>query len=135
MIRTNICILLIFLFLAACSGTKHLPEEESLYTGADIQLESTQTIHKRSIKKTAQQVVRPQPNKSYLGMRPRLWLYMVAGEDPQKRLGKWLRKMGEAPVYMSSVKPGVTANIIDASLFNIGIFNSYTESRIKESKN
>ena len=130
----NRYILLIVLFLAACSGTKHLPEGETLYAGADIMLESTQTVHKRSIKRTAQQVVRPQPNKSFLGMRPRLWLYMVVGEDPKTRIGKWLKNTGEAPVYMSSVKPGVTANIIDASLFNIGIFNSYTESQIKEKK-
>ena len=135
MTSANRYILLMVLFLAACSGTKHLPEGETLYTGADIMLESTQTVHKRSIKKTAQQVVRPQPNKSYLGMRPRLWLYMVAGEDPKTRIGEWFKKTGEAPVYMSSVKPGVTANIIDASLFNIGIFNSYTESEIKERKN
>ena len=130
----NRYLLLMVLLLAACSGTKHLPEGETLYTGADIMLESTQAVHKRSIKKTAQHAVRPQPNKSYLGIRPRLWLYMVAGEDPQKKFGKWLKKTGEAPVYMSSVKPGVTANIIDASLFNIGIFNSYTESEIKEKK-
>jgi outer membrane protein insertion porin family len=130
----NRYILLMVLLLAACTGTKHLPEGEMLYTGADVELESTQPVNKRSIKKTAEQAVRPQPNKSYLGMRPRLWLYMVAGEDPGTRIGKWLKKTGEAPVYMSSVKPAVTANIIDASLFNIGVFNSYTESQIKEKK-
>lgn len=130
----NRYLLLLLLLLAACSGTKHLPEGETLYTGADIILESTQPIQKRSIKKTAQQAVRPQPNKSYLGIRPRLWLYMVAGEDPQTGVGKWMKKTGEAPVYLSSVKPGVTASIIDASLFNMGIFNGYTEFQIEEKK-
>ena len=127
-------VLLMSLLLAACSGTKHLPEGEILYTGADIELESTQTMRIRSIRKTAQHAVRPNPNTSYLGMRPRLWLYMVAGEDPKTRIGKWLKNTGEAPVYMSAVKPGATANIIDASLFNIGIFNAYTQSEIKEKK-
>jgi outer membrane protein insertion porin family len=127
-------VLLMSLFLAACSGTKHLPEGETLYTGADIVLESTQSVRERSIKKTVERAIRPQPNASYLGMRPRLWLYMVAGEDPSTRLGKWLKNTGEAPVYMGSVKPGVTANIIDASLFNIGIFNAYTESQVEEKK-
>jgi len=132
----NTCsVLFMILLLAACSGTKHLPAGETLYTGADIILESTETIKKRPIKKTVQNVVRPQPNKSYLGMRPRLWLYMVAGEDPKTRLGKRLKNTGEAPVYMSSVKPGVTANIIDASLFNIGIFNGYAQFQIIEKKN
>ena len=35
---------------------------------------------------------------------------------------------------MSSIKPGVTRAIIDARLFNIGIFKSYTESKIVEKK-
>lgn len=38
------------------------------------------------------------------------------------------------PVLISSVKPGVTAGIIDARLFNFGIFESFTESKIVEKK-
>ena len=57
---------------------------------------------------------------------------MKAGEKPKGKLKKWLKKNGEAPVFISSIKPSVTATIIDASLFNIGIFSSYTDFKIIE---
>ena len=59
---------------------------------------------------------------------------MKAGENPKTKFKKWLKKRGEAPVLMSSVKPAVTSAIIDAKFFNIGIFKSYTESKIVEKK-
>ena len=128
-----------FLFLfcliqAACSGTKYLPQGEKLYTGAEIKLETTEKINRRFIKSIAEAAVRPSPNKSYLGMRPRLWLYMAAGEDPKGKLGKWLKKTGEAPVLISGVKPGITTSIIDASLFNVGIFRTWSIARTVERK-
>ncbi len=125
----------IILLLASCSGTKHLPRGEKLYTGAEINLESTDHIShrkKKEIETVAENAVRPKPNKKFLWLRPKLWMYMKAGEKPKGKLKKWLKKNGEAPVFISSIKPSVTATIIDASLFNIGIFNSYTEFKIIE---
>src|SRR5512133_951040 len=131
----NKCLLITACLLrAACSGTRHLPSGEKLYTGADIRIESAENINKRHIKSIAAASVRPAPDKSYLGMRPELWMYMAAGDDPKSGIGKWLKKNGEAPVLISSIKPGVTTAIIDARLFNIGIFRSYTESVTVEKK-
>jgi len=127
----------ICLLLASCTGTKHLPQGEKLYTGAEINLESPDHIshHKKKVlKTTAENAVRPKPNKKIVGLRPKLWLYMIAGENPRGKLKKWLKKIGEAPVLISSVKPTVIAAIIDARFFNIGIFNSYTQFKIIEKK-
>lgn len=123
------------LLLSACSGLKHMPPGEKLYTGADVELEDNgdlQKKKKRFIKKVTEDGIRPKPNNSYLGMRPQLWLYMVAGDNPKTWLGKWLRKRGKEPVYLSSVKPGATAGILDARLFNMGIFNSITGFEVVE---
>jgi outer membrane protein insertion porin family len=126
----NICLLfLVLLLLSACSGLKHLPEGELLYTGAKVQLEQDDQISgkkKRYIKNVAEDALRPEPNNSFLGMRPRLWMYNAAGDDPKRWLGKWLKRTGRAPVLLSSVKQGATTGIIDARLFNIGIFTAYT---------
>ena len=130
----NILLILTCLFLAACSGTRHLAPGEKLYVGADIKLESSEKIKKSNIKNAAEGVIRPQPNKTYLGMRPKLWLHQMAGENPDSKLKKWLKNKGEAPVLMSQVKPGVTSAIIDAKLFNMGLFEVYTESKIIEKK-
>lgn len=125
---------IIFLILASCSGTRHLPNGEKLYTGAEIKLESTENVNKKLIKAVTEGAVRPFPNKGFLGMRPKLWLNNMAGEEPKTKLEKWLKKNGEAPVLMSSVKPGVTSEIIDARLFNQGIFKSFTEAKTVEKK-
>ncbi len=128
------CAILIVMLLASCSGTRHLPKGEKLYTGAEIKLESADHVNKRLIKSVAEGAVRPLPNKSIFGMRPKLWIYNLSGEGSKTKLKKWLKKHGEAPVMMSSVKPGVTAEIIDAKLFNLGIFKAFTESKTIEKK-
>lgn len=130
-------LIIICLAASACSGIKYLPEGEKLYTGADTKFVSADKIDRKSkkiLKATTKGAVSPQPNKSYLGLRPRLWLYGRTGEDPKTKIGKWLREKGEPPVLMSSVKPGVTSAIIDAKIFNIGIFKSYTNYKTEEKK-
>jgi outer membrane protein insertion porin family len=129
LINKKYYLILISLLLTACTGLRNLPPGEKLYTGADVELEQVDRLDKkkkRFIKSTAENAVRPEPNKSYLGMRPQLWLYNMAGEAPKGKIGKWLKKTGTAPVFFSSVKPSVTSSVIDASLFNIGIFNAHT---------
>jgi len=133
-IRNKYFLIFNFLLLSACSGIRHLPAGEKLYTGADIVLESTGKINSRFVKTTAEEGVRPPPNKVFLGMRPKLWMFMKAGRTPKSKLQKWFKKQGEAPVFLSSVKPEVTSAIIDARLFNIGIFKSYTGFKILEQK-
>ncbi len=125
------------LLLTACSGLKHLPPGEKLYSGAEVQLEYNENLKNKKIRfieKVAETGIRPEPNKSYLGIRPRLWLYMVTSDNSHTWLGRWLRKRGNAPVYLSSVKPGATAAIMDARLFNIGIFNGNTGYEVAEKK-
>ncbi|MDR3652583.1 MAG: BamA/TamA family outer membrane protein [Paludibacter sp.] len=133
-VRGSLCILFLVFLLAACNVTKHLSAGDKLYTGAEIKVVSTEKVNKGSIKAAAQASVRPLPNKSYLGLQPQLWLYMSAGQNPKSKFDKWLRKNGEAPVLMSSVNPKATSAVIDAKLFNMGYFNSYTEFKIIEKK-
>jgi len=128
-------LIIICFLIASCSGTRYLPSGEKLYTGAQLKLESKEKIKKkRFIKTTAEIALRPNPNQRFLGMRPRLWMYMKAGEDPKSKVKKWLKKTGEAPILMSSINPGVTSSIIDAKLFNIGIFKAFTEFKTIEKK-
>ncbi|MBV5343356.1 hypothetical protein JZU68_07005, partial [bacterium] len=104
--------LFFILFFASCTATHHLPKGEKLYTGAVIKLETTDKVNKKQITSVAEAAVRPVPNKSYLGMRPQVMMYQVAGESPTSSIQKWLQKTGEAPVLISDVKPAVTAAII-----------------------
>lgn len=138
LIQYSSFLLIVMMLLSACSGTKHLPAGKKLYTGASLDLVTSHSLTKSKkafIKKTAENSINIRPNKTYLGMRPKLWMYMTAGENPKSGFKKWLKRNGEAPVYRSQVKPSLTSDIIDAQLFNIGIFYSQTDFRIIEKKN
>ncbi|MEA4974264.1 MAG: BamA/TamA family outer membrane protein [Paludibacter sp.] len=126
--------LILVIILVSCTGTKRLAEGELLYTGAEIRVESTQTVDDNRIKSTASRALRPKPNSSLLGMRPKLWLYQIAGENPKSKLKKWLKEKGEPPVLLGDVRKEAVSEIIDAQLFNIGIFNSHTTSEVAEKK-
>lgn len=126
--------LLLVLVFSSCSGLSYLKKGEMLYTNAEIILETNDKVDKRKIKSIAKQALRPEPNKSFLGMRPSMILYFIPGEDPKTKFGKWIKKQGDAPVLMRQVKPQATAAVIDAKLFNIGVFNSSTSYKIKEKK-
>jgi outer membrane protein assembly factor BamA len=130
----NSLLILTCLLITACSGTRHLPTGEKLYVGATLVVESEDAINKGLIKRATKDALRPQPNTSYVGMRPKLVLYQAAGKNPSSKFRLWLKKMGEAPVLMSSIKPEATATLIDAKLFNLGFFTSNTTSDITEKR-
>jgi outer membrane protein assembly factor BamA len=134
----RIFIFFLITIIAGCTGTKHLAPGEQLYTGAEIELESPVKMKrkkKNKIKTAAASAVRPKPNSTFLGMRPKLWMYMVArNTKKEKGLKALMKKKGEEPVLMSSVQPGKITEYVDAKLFNIGIFNGYTQHRIVEKK-
>lgn len=134
--RNNFFFLLACLLMASCSGTRHLPEGEKLYTGAEVKLVSTEKNiqNKKTLEDAAEGAIRPFPNKGFFGIRPKLWMNNFAGPEPKTKLERWLKRKGEEPILMSHVKPTVTAEIIDARLFNLGVFKSFTESKTIEKK-
>ncbi|MBG6110177.1 outer membrane protein assembly factor BamA [Flavobacterium sp. CG_9.10] len=126
--------LLYFLFLAlfvtSCSNTKYLPEGELLYTGATVKMEGNETSKKerKSLKTELQKIVRPKPNSTILGLRPKLYIYNLVGK-PKKEKGwrYWLRtKVGEAPVLYSQVDLEYNKSVLQNFSENHGYFNTKT---------
>jgi hypothetical protein len=73
------------LFIASCSGTRNLPEGELLYRGAKIKVEGNNAKKERkALKAEFEAIVRPKPNSSFLGFRPKLFIYKIAG-TPKKQ--------------------------------------------------
>jgi outer membrane protein insertion porin family len=126
--------LLYFIFLAlfasSCSNTKFLPEGELLYTGATIKVEGKELPkkEKKALKTALKDILRPKPNSSFLGLRPKLFLYNLAG-TPKKEKGwrYWLKtKVGEPPVLYSQVDLEYSKRIIQNFSENSGYFNAKT---------
>lgn len=130
----NHWLLLVCLVIGGCSSTNNLSQGEKLYKGAEVRVVSTENSNTRNVKAIASDAVRDKPNKKFLGMRPGLWLYRSVGDNPDTRIGKWLKRSGEPPVLMREISPEFTAANIDAKLFNAGYFESSTVSEILTKK-
>jgi outer membrane protein assembly factor BamA len=121
-------LLFILVFVASCNGTRNLPEGELLYVGAKIKVKGDETPKKerKALKTELEAIVRPKANGSFLGLRPKLFIYNLAG-TPKKQKGfrYWLKtKVGEAPVYFSKVDLEYNKLVLQNHAENNGYFNA-----------
>nr|WP_306454584.1 BamA/TamA family outer membrane protein [Flavobacterium agri] len=116
-----------FLVLS-CSNTRFLKEGELLYLGADVEVKSDSLSRKerKAMRKELEALTRPRPNKSILGLRPKLYIWNLAGE-PKKEKGfrNWLRtKVGEEPVLFHQVDLDYNADVLQSYAQNKGYFKA-----------
>lgn len=124
--RRLLCWLLalpVALYLSSCSGTGKLKEGQRLYTGAKVKIASPHPVsNKAELTTILESVITPQPNKSFLGMRPGVAFYNMGSE---KGIGKFIRKtLGEEPVFYDSVNNKNVSELIVNRLHNNGYFTS-----------
>ena len=121
-------IIIAFTTLAACNATKLVPKGDALYTGATVKV-SDSTLsgkEKNKIIDLTEHLPRPLPNSRFLGIPFKLLLYNMAG-NPQKKKGfirKFLRRIGQPPVLLSSVNIDYNAKVLANYLQNIGYFHA-----------
>lgn len=126
-------LILIFGFgMWSCSVKRFIPEEEVLYTGAELKLNLPDSIGNISeVERELQEVLGPTPNSKFLGMRPGLFYYYKSQKDSAGFIYRWLNKnFGEEPVYLSEVNPQRKEELILNRLDNNGFFNSEISSEI-----
>jgi len=114
---------------AACSNTKYLKPGQKLYTGAEVVInpDSSAKIDNQSdVKSALEGKARPKPNKSIFGLRPKLYIYNLAGEPKKpKGIKHWLRtKIGEPPVLLSEVKLKNNNDVMTSYLISQGYLQS-----------
>ncbi|CAM3601996.1 BamA/TamA family outer membrane protein [Flavobacterium gelidilacus] len=127
----------ILLFLAvsillSCSGTSKIPEGDLLYVGHTIEIEKGKESKKirKSIESELDGLIRPKPNKSFLGMRPALFFYNVYDTvKKEKGFKHWVKyKLGEEPVLMSEVDLEYNKKVIQNYVENKGFFNAESKA-------
>lgn len=129
----NIYYLLAMLLVAyGCSNTKYLPEGDMLYVGGEVKVKDTVMSRKerKAMEGELEDLLRPKPNSSFLGLRPKLWFYNIAGE-PKKEKGfrYWLKnKVGQPPVLFSQVDLDYNADVLQNYSENKGYFKTRTSS-------
>lgn len=130
--RISYYLIIALLFAYGCSNTKYLPEGEMLYLGGKVTVKDTVMKRKerKAMEKEMEDLLRPRPNKQILGLRPKLYIYNLAGE-PKKERGfrHWLRtKVGEPPVLFSQVDLDYNADILQNYSENKGYFKTRTSA-------
>jgi outer membrane protein insertion porin family len=127
------CTLSLAILLSGCTAMKFVPEDQVLYTGAEVKIIPSGKIRaKKKLKELLNSNINPQPNKSILGMRPALWVWYNT-ETPKKKKGfkHFIKnKIGQAPVYLSDVDPGKTNNLLKGTLINRGYFQAVVETDV-----
>lgn len=119
--------------VAACSGTKYIPEGAKLYTGSTVKVKSQSSIPNESALTTElEAVIAPKPNTSILGQRPKLYFWHL-GEGKTKGLGKWIAdKYGEKPVLLSEVDTQKVKSLMVNRLNNNGYFKPVVRTKLQE---
>jgi len=125
-------IVILILTLSSCSNLKKLPAGEKLYTGATIKF-TDKPEEKKELEEDLDGLIRPRPNKKFLGMRIKLSLYNLGKEPKGKGLNYLLReKWGEPPVLFSKVRPAYTSAVLRSHLENKSYFDSRVRFEVQE---
>lgn len=81
--------------LCACSSSKHVPQDRLLVNKVSIKVSDNKEYKESNLYNYLKQI----PNHTVLGgIKLQLGVYNMSGKDSTKRINRWLRKMGEAPV-------------------------------------
>ncbi|MCB0789854.1 MAG: hypothetical protein KDB75_11150, partial [Flavobacteriales bacterium] len=99
-------LLLLAALLPACQGLRFATEEKPLLTGHEVVVNGELPENERAIRSELEETMVPDPNRSFLGMRPTVALHNSVKEPKQR--GKGLRnllkyKIGSPPVYLEQV--------------------------------
>src|SRR5690606_18563875 len=116
--------------VCSCSNTRLLNEGEMLYTGAEIKIENDTLPRKqkKELESGLEENLTPKPNSSFLGLRPKLYIYNITKEpEKDKGLRHWLKyRVGEKPVLLQDVDREFNREIIVNHSENKGFFNATT---------
>lgn len=117
---------ILYILLAGCSATRHLPPNEKLYVGATVVVNgpSLTARQKKSLRSDLDNLTRPKPNSKFLGIRMKLGFYNMF-HNAKKGLFKNIRdKWGEPPVLLSQVDLQQNTKLLQNYLENKGYFHA-----------
>ncbi len=121
----------------SCSIGRFIPEDEILYTGAELKTTSDSKLKDfKNVENELNDLLQPEPNSKLLGMRLGLFYHYKVAEGSAGFVTKWLnKKFGEEPVYLSDVEVETTEKLIANRLENRGFFYNEVDSETKIFKN
>jgi outer membrane protein assembly factor BamA len=121
-----LCFIILIAF-PACKTTKHVPEDEYLLKGYEVEIEADgANIDKKELKS----YIKQKPNRKILGLKFPLFIYSLSSKDNNKGLSKMFAKMGEEPVVWDEYMTDEAKKQIQYYLENNGYYNSTVEDTV-----
>lgn len=126
MIRIGIHGILFFLLLllTGCTGMKRITSADPLFIGHEVSF-VTKPENKSKLMPVINGLLKPEPNRKLLWMRPGLANYNMLSEKARNRKF-WINKV-TAPVLRSDVRPDLVARTIEDRMFQHGYFQNHVE--------
>jgi outer membrane protein assembly factor BamA len=112
--------------LAACGGTKYVPQDQLLYNGAEVQfINSDHVKNPKAVARQLQTYTRPEKNSGF-----KLWVYNTfRNPNKEKGLGNWIaKKLGEPPVLYQAADTERSQALMENYLHDNGYFGSEVTS-------
>src|SRR5450755_2888468 len=120
------CFIVLPVLFYSCSETKSLEEGQYLYDGAKIKIKAKPPLTRsksKDLRPQLENLLRPKPNGSFLGIKVKLLLYNLAGTPKGKGLRYIIRnKLGEPPVLASFSAMEKNRAVLQNRLENRGWF-------------
>lgn len=110
----------------SCSTTRSLKEDELRLNSNDVVITNDAEFAAHDLTP----YLRQQPNHSYFGLKPLLYLYNWSGKS-DKGLNKLWRSLGEAPVVYDQNQVERSKSSMTARLNSLGYFDSTVESELR----
>ena len=133
-----------FMLLVACSTTRHLPEDETLYTGIKqiAYVNDSALHHAEAARSEVEAALSYPPNNAIFGSSTYrfplpfgLWVYNAFAHK-QQGVGKWIfNHFASEPVYMSTVDPEIRSKVATNLLHDYGFFRGEVSSEIIPQRN
>ena len=123
--RVHSCILFLFLLytLVGCAPTRFLKEDELMLRS--VSLKSDDNSQSTS---SLSGYIRQHPNAKWFNLlKVPLGIYCISGRDSTRRVNRFFRKLGEAPVIYDSVQTEKSRRDIEAAVKNLGYLNAQVE--------
>lgn len=133
-LRASLQASLLLVLLGSCNVMKYVPEDEKLYTGAKVEVNTYDgACGADDLAGDVRKAVGPRPNSKVFGMRIGLWAhYKVANGDSGFFPSFINDKFGEEPVYLSDVDVALMEDVIKNRSINNGYFYPNVSSQVQE---
>ena len=118
--------------ITSCSVEKFIPEDKTLYTGSEIELENKEDRDYDELKVRLNSSISRKTNTKFFGMRPGLYFHFKANREKPGFINKFLNKQfGEDPYYFENIDVAGAEKILNNRLENSGYFGSLVRSSVQ----